>query len=803
MQDFEKLGVFYLGAEVDPETRKRGSDLMLYDSRDLVTHAVCVGMTGSGKTGLCIDLIEEAAIDGVPALVVDPKGDLSNLLLTFPGLRPEDFRPWINEDDARRQGVTPDAFAEQQAELWKKGLSEWGESGDRIQRLRDAAEFAIYTPGSTSGRPLSVLASFAAPPEALRGDGDLYRQRIATTATSLLGLLGIDADPLRSREHILLSTLFDQAWQHERDLDLEQLVGLIQNPGIAKIGVLDLESFYPSKERFGLAMQLNNLLASPSFAAWTAGEPLDVGQLLYGPNGKARVAVLSIAHLSDGERMFFVSLLLSQVLTWMRAQPGTTSLRALLYMDEVFGYLPPVANPPSKPPFLLLLKQARAFGLGIVVATQNPVDLDYKALSNAGTWFLGRLQTDRDKQRVLDGLEGSSQAAGGRFDRAAIDTMLSGLGKRVFLMQNAHEDGPVLFESRWAMSYLRGPLTLQQIQTLTVAPAKAPAAARGGRGASASSVPARAGSRPLVAPDVEQVFLPLRGARAAVLYQPRLLASATVRFADAKLGVDQIEPLVVLAELSDNAAGVDWETLADAGVGEGDLETQPAADAEWAEAPAAATKAKSYAGWKKDVADSLFRTRELELRRSPALGVVSKPGESERDFRIRLGTEGREERDRQVDALRERFAPKVAALQERIRKAAAALDREKSQSTQQKVSAALSIGATVFGSLFGRGRMTANKAATAAKGVGKVFGESGDVGRAEENVGALTQQLEALQSDLQAQIQAVTDRADPTTTPIETLAVRPKKSGVEVRRIALAWAPYRRQDDGSLVPSWQ
>jgi hypothetical protein len=307
----------------------------------------------------------------------------------------------------------------------------------------------------------------------------------------------------------------------------------------------------------------------------------------------------------------------------------------------------------------------------------------------------------------------------------------------------------------------------------------------------------------LVAPDVEQVFLPLRGARAAVLYQPRLLVTATVRFADAKLGVDQIAPLVVLAELSDNVAGVDWDTLADAGVAEGDLETQPVADAQWAEVPAGAAKAKSYAGWKKDVADALFRTRELELRRSPALGVVSKPGESERDFRIRLATEGREERDRQVDALRERFAPKVAALQERIRKAASALDREKSQSTEQKFSAALSIGATVLGSLFGRGRLTANKAATAARGVGKVFGEAGDVGRAEENVGALTQQLEALQADLQTQTQAVNDRADPTTTAIETLAVRPKKTGVEVRRVALAWAPYRRQDDGSLVPSWQ
>ncbi len=800
MQDFEKLGVFYLGAQVDPATGKRGDGLLLYESRDLLTHAVCVGMTGSGKTGLCLDLIEEAAIDGVPALLIDPKGDLSNLLLTFPDLRAEDFRPWVNEDDARRRGVDAETFAAQQAESWKKGLAEWGQGPDRIRRLRDAAEFAIYTPGSTSGRPLSVIASFQAPPAEVRADGDLYRQRIATTATSLLGLLGVDADPLRSREHILLSTLFDQAWQKGQDLDLAQLVGMIQTPPIAKIGVLDLESFYPAKERFTLAMQLNNLLASPSFGAWTAGEPLDVGRLLYGEKGKPRVAILSIAHLSDAERMFFVSLLLSQVLTWMRAQPGTTSLRALLYMDEVFGYLPPVANPPSKPPFLLLLKQARAFGLGLVLATQNPVDLDYKALSNAGTWFLGRLQTDRDKQRVLDGLEGASQAAGAGFDRATIDKMLSGLSNRVFLMQNVHEDQPMLFESRWAMSYLRGPLTLRQIQTLTVPPSAGATAATPSAKAGAS---AGAKARPVVPPGVDQIFVPVRGATADVFYQPRLLGTATLRFADSKLGVDQLQTVVTLADFSDSAAGVDWDSLQEAAVAESDLEVQPQPSAQWSEVPAGATQPKSYAGWKKDLADALFRTRQIEIRRSTELGLISKPGESERDFRIRLADEGRQERDRQVDALRAKFAPKVAALQERIRKAEAAVDREQSQTTQQTVSAALSVGATVLGSLFGRGRFTVNKAATAARGVGRAFGEAGDVGRAKDNVAALTEQLAAAQGELDAAVQGITERADPASTPIEVIAVRPRKTGVDVRRIALGWVPYSRREDGSIVPSWE
>ncbi len=492
--DFEKLGVFYLGRPYDWQQKKAQDGVLLYDSKDLVTHAVCVGMTGSGKTGLCLALIEEAAIDGIPAIVIDPKGDLANLLLTFPALRPEDFRPWINEDDARRKNLSPDDYARQQAELWQKGLASWGEDGARIQRLRDAADFAIYTPGSNAGIPLSILKSFAAPPAAIRDDEELLRERIGTTATSLLGLLGIDADPIKSREHILIATILDAAWRQGQELDLAGLIQQIQTPPVKRVGVLDLEAFFPSKDRFALAMSLNNLLAAPGFGAWMEGEPLDVDALLHTPEGKPRVAIVSIAHLNDAERMFFVSLLLNQVVGWMRTQSGTTSLRALLYMDEIFGFFPPVANPPSKTPLLTLLKQARAFGVGVVLATQNPVDLDYKGLSNTGTWFIGRLQTERDKARVLDGLEGAAGTAGQGFDRAALERILSGLSSRVFLMNNVHEDHPVVFESRWVMSYLRGPLTRGQIKSLMDARRGAPAAggSRSGDSAAPTARPAAA-----------------------------------------------------------------------------------------------------------------------------------------------------------------------------------------------------------------------------------------------------------------------------------------------------------------------
>src|SRR3954449_3326711 len=473
MKDFEKLGVFYLGRESDPAGKTTGEPV-LYDSRHLVTHALCVGMTGSGKTGLCLSLIEEAAIDGVPTIAIDPKGDLSNLLLTFPRLAEEDFRPWIAEDEARRAGSTPDDFAAQQAAAWKKGLADWGEDGARIERLRAAADFAIYTPGSRAGLPLSILSSFAAPDAALLDDGEALADRASTTAMSVLTLAGVDAEA-GGREHTFLSTLFASAWKGGRGLDLGSVIQAVQSPPFQKIGVLDVDAFYPSKERFALATRLNSMLASPGFEQWLQGEPLDPGRLLYGPAGKPRVSIISIAHLDDSRRMFFVSLLLNEIVGWMRRQSGTSSVRAIVYMDEIAGYFPPVANPPSKAPLLTLLKQARAFGIGIVLASQNTVDLDYKGLGNAGTWFLGRLQTERDKTRVLDGLEGAS---GGSLDRQSADRTLSALARRVFLLHDVHAGGPLTFMTRWAMSYLRGPLSKEQVRSL-MAGAQAAAPPRG------------------------------------------------------------------------------------------------------------------------------------------------------------------------------------------------------------------------------------------------------------------------------------------------------------------------------------
>ncbi len=816
MEDFEKLGMFYLGREFDLEKNACKDDLVLYDSRDLVTHAVCVGMTGSGKTGLCIGLLEEAVIDNIPAIVVDPKGDLANLLLTFPDLADADFLPWINEEEARRKGVSPQEFAARQAALWKKGLAEWGQDGARIRKLRDAAEFAIYTPGSTAGLPVSILKSFSFPGKAVTDDSELLGERIGTTVTSLLSLLGVEADPIQSREHILLSTILDASWKQGKDLDLAGFIQAIQSPPVARIGVFDLESFFPSKERFGLAMKLNNLLAAPGFSAWLEGDPLDIDRIFYTAKGKPRVSIFSIAHLSDAERMFFVSLLLTQLLGWMRSQSGTTSLRTLFYMDEIFGYFPPVANPPSKGPLLTLLKQARAFGLGIVLATQNPVDLDYKGLSNTGTWFLGRLQTERDKERVLDGLEGAAAGGAGRFDRKRMEQILAGLGQRVFLMNNVHEDAPVVFQTRWAMSYLRGPLTRTQIKQLmdpvrpsqpaapaATPPAGAPAAPTGKERATAP-----ASARPVLPPEVPQFVLPPRAAQpegGSLHYEPMLLGIGKVYYASAKVGVAAQKEVCLITEFSGAASRVDWDEAQEAQIREGDLEKVPHdPDSSYGELPPEGSSPKSYAAWGNAFRDWIYRNRKLELLKSPSLGIVSEPGEPERDFRIRLTQGAREKRDLQIERLRKKYAPRIAALQDRIRRAEQAVEREKAQATQQKLSTAISFGATLLSALTGRkavSQSTLGRAATTARGASRTMKEAQDVARAAESVEALARQLGELQALLDQETAEVKASADPMAEELEPCEVRPKKADISVSLVSLAWFPHWRDEKGGIAPA--
>jgi hypothetical protein len=805
---YEKLGAFYLGKPFDLATNTLGTTPVLYDSKDLVTHAVIVGMTGSGKTGLGISLIEEAAMDGVPVLAIDPKGDLGNLLLTFPNLAPKDFQPWVDPDEASRRGVSVEAMAEQEAASWKKGLEAWDQDAGRIARLRANAEFAIYTPGSRAGRPVSILESFAAPSESEREDAERMAEAVTTTATSLLTLLGIDADPVQSREHILLSAILNDAWCKGENLDLAALIHRIQQPPFTRVGVLDLEAFCPEKDRFALAMRVNGLLAAPSFALWLEGEPLDVATLLYTPEGKPRVAIVSVAHLSDQERMFFITLLLNRVVSWMRAQSGTSSLRAMLYLDEVAGYMPPVANPPSKQALLLLMKQARAFGLGVVLATQNPIDIDYKGLSNAGTWFLGRLQTERDKARLLDGLEGALAGQGQTFDRGETERILSSLQKRTFFLHDVHEDAPAIFQTRWAMSYLRGPLTKDQIRMIQ--PPPPPQAARSAATAVKTASPAAGRSQavapapaqkadanglsapPVLPPQVEQFFAPGKPGAASLSYEPYLFAKATVRFADAKRGIDLAHDVIKLVPFGSGAVVVDWGSAEDTGIDAADLESAPAGPATFGALPAAAAKPASYAAWLKDYGRVLQQEQVLTLFYDEATELSSQPDETEAAFRARVALKDRETRDAAKEALRQKYAGKIATLTERIRRAQQTVQQQEQQASDAKLQTGISVLGTIAGALFGRKTISAGtlgKATTAARGVGRSMRESSDVKRAEETVETYQQQLKDVEHDVEAEIAGLEASAAPPARPFTPLEIRPKKTYVTPERVVLVWRP--------------
>jgi hypothetical protein len=682
-------------------------------------------------------------------------------------------------------------------------------------------DLAIYTPGSDAGLPLTVLRSFDAPPEALAAQPDAYRERIASAVSGLLALLNIDADPMSSREHILLSSILDHGWRSGDSLDLSALIHGVQSPPFSKVGVLDLEAFYPAKARFALAMKLNNLLASPGFAAWMSGEPLDVGGLLSTREGKPRLSVISIAHLSESERMFFVTILLNEVLTWARSQPGTSSLRAIFYMDEIFGYFPSTSNPPSKPPMLTLLKQARAYGLGIVLATQNPVDLDYKGLSNAGTWFLGRLQTQRDKDRVLDGLEGASTASGHAFDRAHMDKVLSALGQRVFVMNNVHDDRPVVFQTRWTLSYLRGPLTREQIQSLMAA-RKQPTAVRPvpaeGEAAMSSSTKATVGSkrldapisslqvstsgRPVVPPDVPQFFVPCRGrmeAGSSIEYRPALLGVARLHYADKKAGVDHWETLALLRQIGEELPAEVWTDSEPFDNGVPELDKSPETGARFARLPGELSRAKSYAEWTKTLKNFLYRERTLALWTCPALKEWSRPDEPERSFRLRLSQASREQRDKDVEKLRAKYAPKMMAIQQQIERTQARLAREEADANRSTWDATVAVGSSVLGALLGRKTLSqtnVTKAASAARTAGRAVQKRSELDQAAESLDTLHQKYTELELEFRAEVEELVAALRPEAVALESVPLRPKKADITVEQVVLAWTPWKVRSDG-------
>jgi len=776
MNDISKRGEFYLGKLFDPKGNL--TDLpFLYPSKDLTTHAVCVGMTGSGKTGFGIVLLEEAALDGIPAIIIDPKGDMGDLLLTFPDLKPDDFLPWIDPTEAANKGMDIKDYAKELADKWKTNLAKSGQTQKRIQELRNSVDMVIYTPASKAGISISILGSFAPPPKEVMLDSAALRERIQTTTSSLLGLLGIDADPIKSREHILISTLIDQAWQKGEEIGLAQLIQQIQKPPFTKVGVLDLETFFPTKERIALSVTLNNLLASPGFQAWLEGEPLDMQKLLYTDKGKPKLAIISIAHLTDPERMFIVTLILNELLGWVRRQSGTSSLRSLLYMDEIFGYFPPTSNPPSKLPMLTLLKQARAFGLGIVLSTQNPVDLDYKGLANCGTWIIGKLQTERDKERLIDGLQVGS--------RAEFNALITSTGSQKFVCNSIYLKEPFLFQTRWAMSYLKGPLTLVQISELT--DHKAEPVSNVQKAGSTSST-----QKPVLQPGIGEYYLNLTSYNGPVVYKPFLFATAKLHFANSKYKIDEWQDLNIVAPFTTDGQDIAWgqsEVIPDI---QKNLSNDPQSNATFEDLPGLIQHQKVIATIQKQFSSYLYQDKNFTVYEFPELNTFSQPNETEAAFRLRMEELLQSKNKEKVDVLKKKYEDKISALAEKIRKQEMGLEEEKSQTFWQKIEAYFSMFMTLLGAFFSRKKLsktTINQTGTSLRRVGRLGKNDQEVANKEENLKAYQQQLEDLQVERDTEIARLSVKEIPESA-IQKVTISPKKSDIAIDRISLLWRSF-------------
>jgi uncharacterized protein DUF87 len=788
----------HLGFRLDT-SGEPGPDRLVVESGDLTTHGAILGMTGSGKTGLGVVLIEEALLAGIPCLVLDPKGDMGNLLLTFPDLDAASFRAWVNEDDARSEGVSLDEYAQRTATMWRKGLEDAGIGPDRIRALRDAAEFAIYTPGSEAGIPLNVVGSLQAPALSWDTEAETLRDEIEGTVTSLLGLVGIAADPLSSREHVLLSNLVENAWRTGQGLDLGTLIGQVQAPPLRKLGVFEIDAFFPPKERTELALKLNALVASPSFAAWGAGAALDPATLLRTQDGGPRCAIVYLAHLSDPERQFVVTLLLSKLVTWMRGQPGTSDLRTLAYMDEVFGFVPPTAMPPAKKPILTILKQGRAFGVGMVLSTQNPVDLDYKAMANAGTWLVGRLQTERDKARVLEGL----RSAAGDADVGALDVAIGALQKRQFLLVSAKSSAPALFATRWAMSYLRGPLTKDQIETLT-GPAPGPAAEAATRPPPPAEPVEAAADESAVAPAVAD-GMPVRFLDPAAPWAARigaasdggrlhafLAARVSLRFDDAKADLDHTEEWEALYGPLDEGLDLDSETQVD--YDDRDFRTEAPANGGYVLPQAAVGEAAFFRDASSEIERRLVDNRTLEMERNRSLKLYSRPGETPEQFAARCDQVAQAEADRETAKIRDRLEAKRDRLESALETARRRVEEAETSARSHQTTELLAGAGAVLGALLGGRRSTRSIAGS----VGSAASRRGVSARAEErkrSAEAKAQQkadeLADLEQELLDEIAEIDARWQETAADVETVSVRAEATDVRVMQLTLVWVPTR------------
>ncbi|MFX4264111.1 ATP-binding protein [Aliarcobacter butzleri] len=779
--DYEKLKLFYIGKEKIDDNFVP----LVYKNKDLLTHAAIIGMTGSGKTGLGISLLEEAAIDNIPSIIIDPKGDMTNLLLTFPSLQGSDFEPWIEEQDASNNGLSVKEFAQNTANLWKNGLERDFQNASRIEKLKNCADFTIYTPGSDAGVQISILSSFKAPNKEVVEDNDLLVSLINSTVSSILSLIEEKSDTT-SKESILISSIFMNYFKENKDLTLEELITLIVTPPFSKIGVFDLETFFAQSERLKLALKLNNIIANPSFKTWIEGETLDISNLLYDETGKAKVSIFSIAHLNDSQRMFFVTLLLNQMVAWMRRQEGTTSLKALLYMDEIFGYFPPNSNPPSKQPMLTLLKQARSFGIGIILSTQNPVDIDYKGLANIGTWFIGRLQTKQDKEKVIDGLSSANE---GNLNKDEVMNIISNLEKRNFILKNINEDGIKIFETRWALSYLKGPISKDGIKKLMSEKKKQniPTQKVENENQTTQINIEKGIPKPIITSNLTEKYL-YSSQNSAYYLQPYLICSCDIHYIDAPKNIDFEEKISYKIYLDENMKNIDFEEKEE--LGNNSFEEKEKPNSFYYELPSFVQKEKDLKVIEKDFTDYIYRNSKLTLYKNEFLKITSKQTESLNDFKIRLQDRLNEKIDLEVEKLKIKFVKENDSIEIKLSKLYEKLQKEEIQATSTTTDTIISIGTSLLGAFFGNSvinKTNIGKVATSAKGASKILKERNDVKQVENEILELQQQKEVLKTLLENEIEKINLANQSSNFPIEEIFIKPKRSDIYNTKLALLW----------------
>jgi len=768
---YEKAGLFYIGRDVNKKTQEPTDALTLLKNKNFTTHATIIGMTGSGKTGLGIGLIEESAIDNIPAIVIDPKGDMGNLLLTDPTFNPKKFEPWV-ADEAKSKGKEVSIYAQEVATMWQEGIKRDYQDESRVAKLT-AVDKTIYTPGSSAGISINVLGSLDAPSVEIINDADSFASYLKSTVNSLLSLIGMESNSISSKEYLLVAQILANSWIGGKDISLESLIGAIINPPFEKIGVLPLESFYPQDKRFVLATKFNAIIASPTFANWLKGEPLDIQKLLYDENGKAKIAIFSIAHLSDDERMFFVTLLLNKYIAWMRRQSGTSALKTILYMDEIFGFFPPSKNPPSKEPMMILLKQARAFGIGIILSTQNPVDLDYKGLSNIGTWFIGRLQTAQDIDRVIDGLGGK---IGGEYSKSEIRDLLANLNKRVFFLKSAHLDDIKLFTTRWVMSYLKGPLKSDDISTLmadkksnNIEKIKAPSI----------KVQRDNGYGDFIAIDssIEQCFeIDVTGNNE---FSPTLQADVELHYFNQSKGINETKEFCFSLDLYKDEP-IDWDNAESLDECRSCSATAPSG-AKYAPLNSEIAQDKSLKKTKRALINWLYRNQKLELFKSSSPRLLSKPYESLGEFKVRIKDILDNKKEQEIEKLKIRYGKKEKTLLSRLDRAKDKVEKEKADAN----SSMLDTGIAILGALFGR--TSSSKIGQAISKGSRAYKERNDIDIAQQQVENIQEELELLSQELELKIDDLAFKYNIDNVEITPIFIKPKKSDIVINRLSLVW----------------